>query len=688
MNKGKLLTLIFSALTVLPAFSAPLPSLLSIKESITDNSIVYPESFETDTKQLMQNWYLQNYTVLDKDVENKASNDVSDAEYIKRLKAIPSVIELPFNQIVKNYIEAYVNKRRTLVESMIGMSLYYMPIFEQALEKEGLPLELKYLPVIESALDPNAVSRVGATGLWQFMIGTGKGLGLEVNSLVDERRDPYRSSEAAAKYLKSLHNIYNDWSLAIAAYNCGPAQINKALRRAGGGDKDFWDIYPYLPRETRGYVPAFIAANYVMTYFKYHNISPGLAKKPIITDTVQVNRRVNLNQIAGVLDLPIDEIRVLNPQFRKDVIPGDTHPYSLSLPSQQVYSFIMSEDSIVKYHTDIYNQREVVEPASIKSQKSGGSDYYYTYKTKITTKYHKVRRGESLSSIARSYGTSAYALRSANGSRKARRGQIIKVPCYQRVRVAHKRDNNGNEEESEELLAEDANAPTAGDGNVPEEVADNSGNESEESQASESDVQNGVASSTAKVPMPKKHVTDVPEPSVPARTVAKSTPSKQESDNSSKWQSSSSSSSKYSSRSSKKYASADNEEESSSSKYSKKSRKSSRWDAGNKSTRSKYGRHNKKKEEVVATTNHTVKAGETLSDIADENGVSVNTIKKANGIEGSLIKPGQKISIPKKASKHSKAEKSSRYEKKSKKSHSSEGSSRSKSSKKSKRHRR
>ena len=252
-------------------------SILSLKQSITDKAIVYPESFETDTKQMMQNWYLRNYAVLDDDVENRKSNDVSDAVYIERLKKMPTEIEMPFNSVVKSYIQMYTQKRRTLVEAMLGMSLYYMPIFEQALEKEGLPLELKYLPVIESALNPNAVSRVGATGLWQFMIKTAKGLGLEVNSLVDERRDPYRSSEKAAKYLKELYSIYNDWSLAIAAYNCGPGNVNKALRRAGGSKKDFWEIYAFLPAETRGYVPAFIAANYVMTYFKAHNINPGLS---------------------------------------------------------------------------------------------------------------------------------------------------------------------------------------------------------------------------------------------------------------------------------------------------------------------------------------------------------------------------------------------------------------------------
>ena len=224
----------------------------TIRATITDKSIIYPESFETDTKAMMNNWYLKNYTVLDTYLDNTENEQVSDEVYIKRLQAMPTTIEMPFNSVVKSYIEMYVNRRRTLVEEMLGMSLYYMPIFEDALERQGLPLELKYLPVIESAINPDAVSRVGATGLWQFMVSTAKGLGLEVNSLVDERRDPYRSSEKAAEYLKNLYNIYHDWSLAIAAYNCGPGKVNQALRRAGAAEgemRDFWEIYGYLPRE-------------------------------------------------------------------------------------------------------------------------------------------------------------------------------------------------------------------------------------------------------------------------------------------------------------------------------------------------------------------------------------------------------------------------------------------------------
>ena len=430
MIKNRLLTLLFTtvlASLTLQAAPREKKNILSVKNSITDEDIVFPESFDTDVYKMMTNWYLQNYTVLDADVENKSPGEVGEETYIKRLAAIPSVIEMPYNQIVRKHIERYVYRSRTLIEQMLGMSLYYMPIFEQALEKEGLPLELKYLPIVESAMDPNATSRVGAAGLWQFMVGTGKGLGLEINSLVDERRDPYRSSEMAAKYLKNLYQIYNDWSLAIAAYNCGPGNVNKALHR-NGGVGDFWDIYDYLPRETRGYVPAFIAANYAMTYYKQHNISPSLASKPLITDTVTVRRRIHFSQIADVLNIPIEEIRTFNPQFRADVIPGDNHPYVLILPSQQIYSFILSEDSIDNYRDDLYAHRQVVEPGG---QTSTAEDYLTgrTASSDIRTITHKVGRGETASSIAAKYGMTTNELLALNNksSERVKRGDTLKV---------------------------------------------------------------------------------------------------------------------------------------------------------------------------------------------------------------------------------------------------------------------
>lgn len=426
-------TIILPLITSL-AFSAgatqPVQSVRDISDSSAVAKSIYPESFESDTHRMLENWYLRNYAVLDNEADSRSSVSASEDEIIERLGAMPTVIEMPYNSIVRNYIDLYTERRKQLVENMLGLSLYYMPIFEQALDRHGLPMELKYLPVIESALNPTAVSRVGATGLWQFMLPTATGLGLEVNSIVDQRRDPYASSEAAAVYLKQLHDMFGDWSLAIAAYNCGPGNVNKALRRAGGGKKDFWELYPFLPAETRGYVPAFIAANYVMNNYDKHNISPALARRPIVTDTVHVSRRVHFDQIADVLAIPIEEIRALNPQYRKDVIPGNIKPYALVLPSMQVYAYLANEDSIVNHSASLYARRSVVEPAD---GSISGSDEKGEYIDELTVKYHTVRKGETLTSIAKKYGVTVSSLRQSNKiGKNARTGQKLKINTYTR----------------------------------------------------------------------------------------------------------------------------------------------------------------------------------------------------------------------------------------------------------------
>lgn len=430
--------LIISSILIAPVCTDAAPSILNLSETITDTAIVYPESFETDVQQMMKNWYLQNYIVLDSKADSEADVEATDNVLIQRLSQIPTTIEMPFNQVVKSHINMYTQRRRALVENMLGMSLYYMPMFEEALEREGLPLELRYLPVIESALNPDAVSRAGATGLWQFMLPTARGLGLEINTLVDERRDPLASTKAAASYLKQLYGIFGDWSLAIAAYNCGPSNVNKALRRAGidiekqgaskSGQKDFWSIYYNLPAETRSYVPAFIAANYVMNYYNCHNISPALARRPILTDTIHVNKRVHFDQISEVLNIPIEEIRALNPQYRKDIIPGDVRPYTLRLPSQQVYAYIMSEDSILAHNQTRYGRRTVVEPTDQTALSTG---------TKLVIKTHKVARGETLSKIAQHYGVTTSDIKEWNRmkSNKVKRGQRLKIHTYEQIPV-------------------------------------------------------------------------------------------------------------------------------------------------------------------------------------------------------------------------------------------------------------
>lgn len=413
------------------------PSILTLADAAADSTVVFPESVETDVNRMMQNWYLQNYTALDKEVDNRPDVATTDAELIERLQAIPTTIEMPFNSVVRQYIDMYTGRKRSLVESMLGMSLYYMPIFEQAIEKEGIPIELKYLPVIESAMNPDAVSRAGAVGLWQIMLPTARGLGLEINTLVDERRDPVRSSEAAARYLRELYDIYKDWSLAIAAYNCGPGNVNKALRRAGDdARKDFWAIYPYLPRETRGYVPCFIAATYVMNYYNKHNISPALAKKPIVTDSVHVSRRVHFQQIADILKLPVEQLQVLNPQYRKQEIPGTPErPWPLVLPANQTYAYIMSEDAIAAHNADLYARRDVVEPATgMEARPATVDGQEGEWIVTEDVKWHKVRRNETMASIAKRYGVSLKSLKRWNGNiRKPRRGQSVKIVSTKRV---------------------------------------------------------------------------------------------------------------------------------------------------------------------------------------------------------------------------------------------------------------
>ncbi len=408
-------------------------NLLSAKDTITDSNIIFPPSFSTETKNLHENWYLQRYTVLDSIAAFSSGIPASDKVYKERLQKLPNIIEMPYNSVVKAYIEMYALRKQALVEQMLGMSLYYMPIFEEACEKYQAPLELKYLPVIESALNPNAISRAGACGLWQFMPATAQGEGLEISTLVDERRDPIASSDAAVKYLLKLHNIYNDWTLAIAAYNCGPGNVNKAIQRAGDV-KDYWAIYPFLPQETRGYVPAFIAANYIMNYYPEHGISHALARKPIVTDTVHVTQRVHFQQISDVLGIPMEELRILNPQYRQDIIPGHIRPYALILPSVQAYCYVANEDSIIAHDRGKYFGREEVEPSDGKIRKSANGNYV----EELVIKKHKVKKGETLKTIAKKYGVTVESIRKVNNlsSSRVKTGRVLTIHTYERKYVS------------------------------------------------------------------------------------------------------------------------------------------------------------------------------------------------------------------------------------------------------------
>lgn len=376
-------------------------------DTIQDSTIIYPESMTEKLSDLLRNWQLD-LSSAELDCERGENVLFHDSVYLSRLHNLPSEMELSFNSVVKSYIEMYAVRKRDQVSYMLALGEYYYPMFEEALDRYGLPLELKYLPVIESALNPVAVSRAGATGLWQFMLRTGKGYGLEVNSLVDERRDPHKATDAAVRYLKDLYAIYGDWNLVIAAYNCGPGNVNKAIARSGGKN-DYWEIYYRLPRETRGYVPAFIAANYIMNYYVDHNICPAHSSSlTVALDTVEVNERIHLEQIAGVLNIPLEELQRLNPQFRKNVIPGDFKAYALVLPTEMMYAFIDKNDTIINYDKNRYFTHRANTDSYLDGSVSSVSG-------NTANIYYRVKKGDNLSTIARRNGTTVSRLQSWNG---------------------------------------------------------------------------------------------------------------------------------------------------------------------------------------------------------------------------------------------------------------------------------
>lgn len=410
--------------------------------TVTDNNgkeevIDVPEAMNYEVDSLLNLYYSKTYLQPDNDC-NLRDEDVSYPKevYIERLSRLPNVMEMPYNDIVRKFIDRYTGRLRHSVSYMLGASNFYTPIFEEALEAYGLPLELKYLPVIESALNPKATSHAGAAGLWQFMVATGKQYGLEVNSLVDERRDPIKSSYAAAQYLKDLYKIFNDWSLVIAAYNCGPENINKAIHRAGG-EADYWKIYPYLPRETRGYVPAFIAANYVMNYYCEHNICPMRTTLPAKTDTIIVSRDVHFKQIADVCGIDIEELRTLNPQYRRDIVNGSNKPSVVRMPATVTNTFIANEDSIYNYQTEaLFARRSLVEVdrTSSSSYTRKSSTKRKSYSKKRRSRRSRVRRvtirqGDTLSEIAERNHTTVSKLRRLNGIKgnNIRAGKKIRV---------------------------------------------------------------------------------------------------------------------------------------------------------------------------------------------------------------------------------------------------------------------
>ena len=374
-----------------------------------------PESMDANVDSLLRSWHVGYFAKRDEYCHDDAENVLfSDSVYSRRLESLPTVIPMRYNRVVRDCIDLYATRRRGLVRYMLGMADFYFPIIEQVLDEYNLPIELKYLAVVESALNPVALSRAGACGLWQFMLPTGKIYGLEINSLVDDRRDPEKATRAACRYFKDMYDIYKDWNLVLASYNCGPGNVNKAILRAGG-KTDFWEIFPYLPRETRSYVPLFIAANYIMNFYCEHNICPVQTNLPLATDTIVVTKALHLSQVADVLSMDLEQVRALNPQYKRDIIPGNAAPCVLKLPIDKTYSFIAKEDTVYAYHAeDLLATSLAYDPGA-------------STREKIT---HRVVSGENINTIANHYGVTPKEVRRWNGLKSNRVAPGRKLTLY------------------------------------------------------------------------------------------------------------------------------------------------------------------------------------------------------------------------------------------------------------------
>lgn len=390
--------------------------LAAVFEGNEDDSREYTQEM---TDSLLHRWYQQAYAntnTIEYDMDSvRFSSEVSDEEMMRRLKDMNSFITLPFNETVKNYMILYAEKMPTKMSRVLGLSTYYFPIFEEALNRYDLPVELKYMSIIESMLNVRATSRAGARGLWQFMYKTGRSYGLEINSFVDERMDVEKAVDAAARYLRDAYNIFGDWALAISSYNCGAGNVSKAIRRAGGS-RDFWSIYDYLPRETRGYVPAFVAAMYAMTYYREYGLVPMEVGMPTQTDTIEIRRNLHFNQINAVVGVPMDDLRNLNPQYTHDIIPGDSKTYILNLPFNWTASFLeVNRDSLYNYKADSLMNEKV-----LKEARSASTEERVAY---------RVKSGDYLGRIASRYGVTVAQLKNWNHLRSTnlRVGQVLYI---------------------------------------------------------------------------------------------------------------------------------------------------------------------------------------------------------------------------------------------------------------------
>lgn len=380
-----------------------------------------PEGMSANTDSLLSSWQARTLLKkLDCSTTGWESIRMTDTMYAKRLSSMLTIIRTPYNAMVRSCIDRYTVKNRSQVSYMLGISEFYMPMIETEIDRLGLPHELKYLPVIESAMNPKAVSRMGAKGLWQFMFPTAKHYGLKSNNYIDERFDPLKATRAALTYLKDLYDMFGNWELAIAAYNCGPGNVNKAIKRSGG-KTDFWKIYSWLPKETRGYLPALIAANYVMTFYEDHGICPMEPNIPVDTDTIHVNRNLHFKQIAEVCNVDIEEIRALNPQYIKDIIPGENETYVLRLTNSMIASFVENEDSVYKHNAEAHFPQASVEKILTDAKKNDDGTGNLIR--------HKIKNGETLGSIAIKYHVKVSQIMKWNNMRNTniRAGKYLKI---------------------------------------------------------------------------------------------------------------------------------------------------------------------------------------------------------------------------------------------------------------------
>ncbi len=411
-----------------------------LKDSIADEMIgIYeenknktaaglnPEDYTQEvTDSLLSIWYLHRQARKNEegsgyDMDSvRFTSNVPDDVMKARLEKMNSFITLPYNDKVRNYMILYSEKMPTKMSTILGLCKYYMPIFEETFNKYNLPDELKYMAIIESALNPTAASRAGAKGMWQFMFRTAQFYGLEINSFVDERLDPFKSADAAARYLADSYNVFGDWNLAISSYNCGSGNINKAIRR-NGGKRDFWSVYDYLPRETRGYVPAFVGAMYAIHYSKEYGLVPADMRMPAQLDTFEIHKNLHFKQISELVGISVEELRNLNPQYIKDVIPGGGKTYILRIPYNYSNDFIAHEDSIYTYKASEYlNPQTLVDDAK---HSSGG-----TYSGGTIT--YKVKKGDTLGKIALKYHVTVNQLKKWNHLRSTNLSIGQKIIIY------------------------------------------------------------------------------------------------------------------------------------------------------------------------------------------------------------------------------------------------------------------